>query len=82
MRPDDFVKLLERLGIALLCFEVVAGGIGVAGVDAHAHARLVLHLVDDGGDVVETVPHVGTLPSGVLDDRSDTLRLVKPTKWP
>ena len=49
----------------------------MAGVDAHAHARLVLHLVDDGGDVVETEPYVGALPGGVFNHSGDASRLVK-----
>ena len=49
----------------------------MAGVDADPHARLVLHLADDVGDMLEAEPDVGALPCRVLDDCRDTLRLVE-----
>ena len=57
--------------------QVVAGGEGVAGVDAAAHARLLLDAFDDVGQLFEPESEVGTLSGGVFDDGRHAVRAVE-----
>ena len=57
--------------------EIVSGGEGVAGVDADAHPRFVLHALDQVGEVLEAESEVRTLPRGVLDHRRHATGLVQ-----
>ncbi len=70
---DDLIELGKGRFTGLAGAQVVAGGEGVAGIDADAHPGLVLHSFDDGRQVLEAVTDVAALPGGVLDDRGDTL---------
>ena len=71
------VELLEAEHIAHLGREVVAGGEGVAGVYADAHAALVVDACNDAGDVLELPSEVGALSGGVLDDGRHALCLAQ-----
>ena len=75
LEADDIAELAPD-GIVVI-LQVVAGGKGVAGVDADADAALVLHLINNLGEVVERVAHVAPLSGGVLDDGGNALRLVE-----
>ena len=71
------VKFLPSLVVSVLGLQVVAGGVGVARVDANPYTALVLHLVDDIGQMLEAEPHVGALTGRVFDDGGHPLRLVQ-----
>ena len=74
---DDAFQLGER-GVARLARpEVVPRREGVAGVDADAHPRFVLHALDQVGEVLEAESEVRTLPRGVLDHRRHAVRAVE-----
>ena len=74
---DDAFQLGER-GVARLARpEVVPRREGVAGVDADAHPRFVLHALDQIGEVLEAESEVRTLPRGVLDHRRHAVRAVE-----
>ena len=66
--PDGAVEFRPGVAIALLRLQVVAGRVGVASVDADAHAALVVDAADDAGDMLELPAEVGALSGGVLDD--------------
>ncbi len=56
---------------ALACLggaQVVAGGEGVAGVDAEPYSRLILDAVDDIGQLLECEAEVGALSRSVFDN--------------
>ena len=73
----DALQLGER-GVARLGrAQVVSRGEGVAGVDADAHARLILHAVDQVGEVLEPESEIRTLPGRILDDGRDAVRAVQ-----
>ena len=49
--------------------EIVAGGVQVAGVQAHADARLVFDAVDQAGELREGAAQVAALAGGAFVDR-------------
>lgn len=63
--PDGVVALGGR--------HVVAGGEGVAAVDADPYPRFVIYLVDDGGELLEGIAESRALAGGVLDDGLDAV---------
>ena len=61
--------------VAHLVAEVVAGGEGVAGVDADTYAALVVDALYDAGDVFKLPAEVGALSGGVLNNGGDAFGL-------
>ena len=49
----------------------------MAGVQTDTNARLILDAVDNGGQLLERPPQVGTLPGGIFDHRRDALGLLQ-----
>lgn len=73
------LKLVEGEVVAHLVGQVVAGGKGVAGVDADSHAALVVDAADDAGYLAELESEVAALSGGILYDGGDALGLVEGT---
>ena len=71
------VKLGKHLVATLLGREVVARRKRVAGVKTHTHARLILHAVNDIGQVPEGIAKVRALSCGILNHGRNTLGLVE-----
>jgi len=75
--PHDAVQLRERLLARLGRTQVVTCGESVAGVDADAYARLVLHAVDQVGQLFEGEAQIGPLSRRILDYGRHAVRLVQ-----
>ena len=77
MCSDGLVKLFPGLLVTLFRLQIIAGGVGVAGVDADPHAVFVFYLVDDKGDMLEAEAHIAALPGGVLNYSGNVMCLVQ-----
>src|SRR6185503_4414067 len=64
---DDRAELPEGVLVAPLGADVVPGHEQVAGVEADAEPRRAAEQVDDLGEVLEAMPEVRALASGVLE---------------
>ena len=73
----DVLEIVETELVAHLVAEVVAGGEGVAGVDADTYAALVVDALNDAGDVLKLPTEVGTLSSCVLYNGGDAFGLAE-----
>ena len=74
---DDPVEFVHGGFIAFRGFDVVAGGEGVAGVDADADSAFVVDQFDDPGKMLKAVAEVAALTSCVFDDGCDPFRFRK-----
>ena len=72
--PYDALQLGEGRLAGFGRAQVVARGEGVAGVDADAHARFVLHAVDEVGEGLETGCQGRDGAGGVLVERRHAVR--------
>lgn len=73
LEPHDPVELVHGRGKSFRGAQVVAGGEGVAGIDADADAGLVVNLVDDGAQVLEAAADNVTVAAHVLEDGDDSV---------
>ena len=65
--PDQTVEGVERLAVAGVGDDVVAGRDQVARVEAHAHPRGAVQVIDDRRKMLEAIPEGPPLPGGVLE---------------
>jgi hypothetical protein len=68
VETDRLVEAPHRRIVAVVVPQLVAGGEGVARVEADADARLVGDLVDDGGEFLEGAAEDGALAGGGLEE--------------
>ena len=76
-KPNDVVEIPEGLFVAFFRFDVIAGCIAVAGVEANADARFVIHQVDDLPELLETVADGTALAGRVLDHGRHALGILQ-----
>ena len=69
LKTDNPFKISEGFFTLFGATQVVAGGEGVAGINAHADARFIFHAIDDGCQMFKLKPQVTALAGGVFNDR-------------
>ena len=77
LEPDHVVEMLERLGESSRCRQIVTRGERMAGINANTHPALVLHPVNNIGDLLERVAEIRSLPRRILDHRRHATGLVQ-----
>lgn len=68
LESDFAFKLVEGEVVAHLGAQIVAGGEGVAGVDAYSYTAFIIDAAYDAGYLAEFEVEVGALSRSVLDD--------------
>ena len=69
IQPNLRLDLIHELGVAALRRQVVAGGERVARVETDAHARPVIHTVDDCAELSQRAPQRRPLPGHEFEQR-------------
>ena len=68
IEPDAAFKLREDFGITHLASNIIAGGKGVACIEAHSQAITEPGLMEDETDFLEARSQLGPLAGRVLDE--------------
>lgn len=75
LKADDTVEVGKGLLAGFGAPQVVAGGKGVAGIDADADTGFIFHAIDDGREMLELKAEVAALAGGVFDHGGDAFGL-------
>ena len=69
--------MLERLGESSRCRQIITRSERMTGINADAHPTLVLHPVNNIGDLLERVAEIRSLSRRVLDHRRHAAGLIQ-----
>lgn len=69
LKADDTVEVGKGLLAGFGAPQVVAGGEGVAGIDADADTGFIFHAIDDGREMLELKAEVAATAGGVFRSR-------------